>query len=132
MLKKITPHIISNKECLPIIEGGKGVGVTNGITAGHFAKSGAVGTFSGVNADYYDENGNLVPVIYRGRTRSERHRELIDYGINGGIAQAKIANDISGGNGRIHINVLWEMGGAEEILHGILSKANKLIIWLFN
>ncbi|MFT4718644.1 MAG: nitronate monooxygenase [Rickettsiales bacterium] len=127
MLKKITPRIISNKECLPIIEGGKGVGVTNGITAGHFAKSGAVGTFSGVNADYYDENGNLVPVVYRGRTRSERHRELIDYGINGGIAQAKIANDISGGNGRIHINVLWEMGGAEEILHGILSKANKLI-----
>lgn len=127
MLKKISPYIISNKECLPIIEGGKGIGVTNGVTAGNFAKSGAVGTFSGVNADYYDENGNLVPVIYHGKTRKERHQELINYGINGGVAQAKIANDISAGNGRIHINVLWEMGGAEEILHGILAKANKLI-----
>ncbi|MDA7705307.1 nitronate monooxygenase [Rickettsiales bacterium] len=127
MLNKIKSHIISGKECLPIIEGGKGIGVTNGITAGNFAKSGAVGTFSGVNADYYDENGNLVPVIYRGKTRKERHQELIDYGINGGVAQARIANDISAGNGRIHINVLWEMGGAEEILHGILKKAGNLI-----
>ena len=109
MLKKIKSYTISGKECLPIIEGGKGIGVTNGITAGHFAKAGAVGTFSGVNADYYDENGKLVPVIYRGKTRTERHKELIDYGINGGIAQAKIAHDISGGNGKIHMNILWEI-----------------------
>ncbi len=61
------------------------------------------------------------------KTRKEKHQELIDYGINGGIAQAKIAHDISAGKGRIHMNVLWEMGGAEEILHGVLSKANKLI-----
>ena len=127
MLNKIKSHIISGKESLPIIEGGKGIGITNGITAGNFAKSGAIGTFSGVNADYYDENGKLVPVIYRGKTRAHRHKELIDYGINGGISQAKIANDISGGNGRIHINVLWEMGGAEAILHGILEKASNLI-----
>lgn len=127
MLKKIKSYTISGKECLPIIEGGKGIGVTNGVTAGHFAKAGAVGTFSGVNADYYDENGKLVPVIYHGKTRTERHQELIDYGINGGIAQAKIAHDISGGNGKIHMNVLWEMGGAEAILHGILSKASNLI-----
>ena len=127
MLKQIKYYILSNQECLPIIEGGKGIGITNGITAGNFAKAGAVGTFSGVNADYYDENGNLVPVIYNGKTRKEKHQELIDYGINGGIAQAKIAHDISAGKGRIHMNVLWEMGGAEEILHGVLSKANKLI-----
>ena len=56
MLKKIKSLSISGLECLPIVEGGKGVGITNGITAGHFAKAGAVGTFSGVNADYIDEN----------------------------------------------------------------------------
>ncbi|MDA0901840.1 MAG: nitronate monooxygenase [Proteobacteria bacterium] len=112
---------------MPIIEGGKGIGVTNGITAGHFAKAGAVGTFSGVNADYYDENGNVVPVIYRGKTRRERHEELIEYGINGGIAQAKIAHDISGGNGRVHMNILWEMGGAERIMNGVLERTKGLV-----
>ena len=113
--------------CLPIIEGGKGIGVTDGITAGQFAKAGAVGTFSGVNADYYDENGNLVPVIYKGITRRERHEELITQAIAGGIAQAKIAHNISEGNGRIHMNILWEMGGAERILRGVLEGTKGLI-----
>jgi hypothetical protein len=116
MKKEIKSLKISGKMCLPIIEGGKGIGVTDGITAGNFAKAGAVGTFSGVNADYYDENGKVVTVEYVGKTRRERHQELIAHGIAGGIAQAKIANEIAGGKGRIHINVLWEMGGAEEIL----------------
>ncbi len=106
---------------------GKGIGVTDGNTAGHFAKAGAVGTFSGVNADYYDENGNVVPVIYNGKTRRERHEELVTQGIAGGIAQARIANDISGGNGRVHMNILWEMGGAERILRGVLDGAKGLI-----
>lgn len=127
MLKSIKNYKISGAECLPIIEGGKGIGITTGITAGEFAKAGAVGTFSGVNADYYDENGKLVPVIYRGKTRKDRHEELINYGIQGGIAQARIAHDLSGGNGRIHMNVLWEMGGAERILHGVLDGAKGLI-----
>ena len=127
LVDKIKSLKLSNLNCLPIIEGGKGIGVTNGITAGHFAKKGAVGTFSGVNADYYDEKGNVVEVIYRGKTRRERHEELINYGINGGIAQAKIARDIAGSQGRIHVNVLWEMGGAERILHGILDGAKGLI-----
>lgn len=127
MLKIIKSQKISNRTCLPIIEGGKGIGVTNGITAGHFAKAGAAGTFSGVNADYYDEKGNIVPVIYRGKTRKDRHEELVEYGINGGIAQARIAHDLSGGNGAVHMNVLWEMGGAERILHGVLEGAKGLI-----
>ena len=127
MFNKLKTLLIAGKEVLPIIEGGKGIGITNGITAGNFAKSNAIGTFSGVNADYYDENGKLVPVIYRGKTRLDRHRELIEYGVNGGIAQARIARDIAGKNGLININVLWEMGGAEDILHGILSKTKGLI-----
>ena len=64
----------------------------------------------------YDENGDVIPQIYHGKTRGERHRELIQYGIDGGVRQVKDAHDIAGGNGRIHINVLWEMGGAEPVL----------------
>lgn len=127
MLKKIKSLSISGVNCLPIIEGGKGVGITTGQTAGYFAKAGAVGTFSGVNADYIDENGKFVPLKYKTHTRREKHEELIDYSIKGGIAQAKIACDIAGKSGRIHINVLWEMGGAEKVLHGILEGAKDLI-----
>ncbi|MBL0318059.1 MAG: nitronate monooxygenase [Alphaproteobacteria bacterium] len=126
-LEGLDSVIISGKEVLPIIEGGKGIGATNGVSAGAFAKAGAVGTFSGVNPDSYDADGNPSPVVYRGTTRKERHDELIAMGIQGGITQAKIAHDMSGGNGRIHINVLWEMGGVEPILHGVLQGAKGLI-----
>ena len=88
MLKSIKSYNISGADCLPIIEGGKGVGVTTGVTAGHFAKAGAVGTFSGVNADYIDENGNFIPLVYKTHTRRERHEELIIDSIRGGISQA--------------------------------------------
>jgi NAD(P)H-dependent flavin oxidoreductase YrpB (nitropropane dioxygenase family) len=119
--------IISGREVLPLVEGGKGIAVSNGESSGAWAAAGGVGTFSGVNADMYDENGNRIPVVYHGKTRSDRHRELIAYGIRGGIAQARIAHDMAGGKGRLHMNVLWEMGGAEEILHGVLDGARGLI-----
>lgn len=127
MTFKLEPILIGGKEVQPIIEGGKGIGVSNGITAGAFAATNSIGTFSGVNADYYDEHGKLVPVHYYGKTRRERHEELIECGIKGGIAQARIAKDIAGKNGRINMNVLWEMGGAERILEGILSNTKGLI-----
>lgn len=127
MLNSIKSFDISGKNCLPIVEGGKGVGITTGVTAGHFAKAGAVGTFSGVNADYIDENGKFIPLTYNTKTRREKHEELIEYSIKGGISQARIAHDISANNGRIHMNVLWEMGGAEKILHGILDGTKGLI-----
>jgi nitronate monooxygenase len=125
--KSIRPIMISGKECYPIIEGGKGVGVSNGRTAGSFARAGCIGTFSGVNAESYDMDGNPIPIVYHGTTRRERHEELIAMGIRGGIDQAKIAHEISGGNGRIHMNVLWEMGGAEAVLRGVLEGAKGLI-----
>lgn len=127
LIDKIKSYQVSGKNCLPIIEGGKGVGITTGVTAGHFAKAGAVGTFSGVNADYIDENGKFIPLTYKTNTRVQKHQELIDYSIKGGISQARIANDIAGNNGRIHMNILWEMGGAEKVLHGILDGAKGLV-----
>ncbi len=109
------------------MEGGKGIAVSNGESSGAWAATGGVGTFSGVNADSYDENGKLIPVIYQGRTRRDRHEELLAYAIQGGIAQARIAHDMAGGEGRIHMNVLWEMAGAERVLDGVLTGARGLI-----
>ncbi len=126
-LDKLKPVILSGKEVYPIVEGGKGIGATCGQSSGAFAAASAVGTFSGVNADSYDEHGHRLPQIYYGKTRRERHEELIAFGILGGVTQARIAHEIAGKEGRIHMNILWEMGGAEDILHGILQGAKGLI-----
>jgi NAD(P)H-dependent flavin oxidoreductase YrpB (nitropropane dioxygenase family) len=114
-------------DVLPIIEGGKGVSVSNGISAGNWAAAGGVGTFSAVNADSYDENGRAIPQTYRGRTRRERHEELIAYAIKGGIAQARRAWEAASGKGRIHANILWEMGAAERVITGVLEQAKGII-----
>ncbi len=125
--EKLKSVMLSGKECLPIIEGGKGVAVSNGATSGAFAAAGAVGTFSGVNPDRYDADGNVILNTYTGKTRRERHEELITMGIEGGIAQAQIAHEASNGEGRIHVNILWEMGGAQAVLEGILEGAKGLV-----
>ncbi|MEN8236855.1 MAG: nitronate monooxygenase [Pseudomonadota bacterium] len=118
---------MSGEEVLPLVEGGKGIAISNGESAGAWAAAGGVGTFSAVNADTYDENGNVIPMLYHSRTRSERHRELIEYSIKGGITQAQIAHETAGGQGRLHMNVLWEMAAVEEILHGVLEKAKDIV-----
>ncbi len=112
---------------MPLVEGGKGVAVSNGLTAGSWAKAGGVGTFSCVNPDSYEADGTPIPQIYHGKTRSDRFEELKTYAIQGGIEQARIAHETAGGNGRIHMNVLWEAGGTEPILHGVLSEVKDLV-----
>jgi NAD(P)H-dependent flavin oxidoreductase YrpB (nitropropane dioxygenase family) len=126
-LKAINPIRMGGVEVLPLVEGGKGVAVSNGATSGGWASGGGVGTFSAVNADSYDAEGRVIRQIYHGRTRRERHEELVAYGIAGGIAQAREAHERSGGVGRIHTNILWEMGGAERVARGILEGAKGLI-----
>jgi len=126
-LRGLQPLLLSGREALPLVEGGKGVAVTTGECSGAWAATGAVATISGVNADSLDENGRIVPQVYHGKTRRERHVELIQHGIKGGIAQARIAHERSNGQGRLHMNVLWEMGGCEDILKGVLEGARGLI-----
>ncbi len=118
---------MSGAEVLPLVEGGKGVSATNGVSAGAWARAGGVGTFSGVNADSFTPNGELIPQTYWGKTRQERHEELVAHGVRGAIHQARVAHETAGGAGRIHINVLWEMGGAERVLEGVLEGAKGLI-----
>jgi NAD(P)H-dependent flavin oxidoreductase YrpB (nitropropane dioxygenase family) len=126
-VRPLNPLVISGREVLPLVEGGKGISVSNGESSGPWAACGGVGTFSGVNADSFDQNGTLIPQIYHGRTRRERHEELVAYAIRGGIYQAQVAHEIAGGQGRIHMNVLWEMAASERVLHGVLEGAKGLI-----
>ncbi len=126
-VKALKPLVISGREVLPLIEGGKGVAVSNGLSSGAWAAAGGVGTFSGVNPDLYDADGKRIPYVYKSKVRRERQQELIAQSIRGGIAQARIAHETANGEGRLHVNVLWEMGGAEEVLHGLLEGAKGLI-----
>lgn len=126
-MKTLKPIIISGKEVFPLIEGGKGINASDGRSSGAWAHENCVGTFSGVSPDYYDSLGNVILEKYFKKDRKERHNEMIEQSIKGGIAQAQVAHEISGGNGRIHMNMLWELGGSEQILTGVLEKAKGLI-----
>jgi len=118
---------MSGREVLPLIEGGKGISATNGASSGAWAAAGGIGTVSAVNADSYDANGGLVRAAYKGKTRTERHEELVAFGIAGGIAQVRKAHEIASGRGALHLNILWEMGGAERVLEGVLEGTKGLL-----
>ncbi|NKB45353.1 MAG: nitronate monooxygenase [Alphaproteobacteria bacterium] len=126
-MKTLNPFMISGAEALPLIEGGKGVAVSTGMSSGAWAGAGGIGTFSGVNADSFKDDGTILPQTYSGRTRKDRHEELVKYAIDGGIAQAQIAHEMRNGEGRLHVNILWEMGGAERVLHGIMEKCRGMV-----
>jgi len=118
---------LGGKEVLPLIEGGKGVAISTGASSGPWAAAGGVGTISAVIADYYDEHGNVVPHEYHGKSRRDRHEEMIDFSIKGTIDQVRKAWELSKGEGLININMLWELGGSQNILHGVLEKAKDMI-----
>ena len=127
MFKGLKPIQYAGREVWPLIEGGKGVSATNHASSGAWAAAGGIGTVSAVNADSYDENGDVIPQIYHGKTRGDRHEELIKYAIEGAVTQVKKAFEISNGKGAVNINVLWEMGGAQQILHGVLERTKGMV-----
>lgn len=124
---KLNPIMISGKEVLPLIEGGKGINASNGFSSGAWAKENCVGTFSGVSPDFYDDKGNTVIEKFYKKSRTDRHEEMVQYAIQGGIAQAQVAHEISNGNGRIHMNMLWELADSQRILAEVLEKTKGLI-----
>jgi len=125
--KGLKPIVYGGREVWPLVEGGKGVAATNHMSSGAWAAAGGIGTVSAVNADSYDAEGKIVPQIYNALTRKERHEELIRYAIDGAVEQVQRAYDIAGGNGAININVLWEMGGAQPVLEGVLEKTRGMV-----
>lgn len=126
-MKTLNPILISGKEVLPLIEGGKGINGSDGHSSGAWAHENCVGTFSGVSPDYYDNNGNVIFERYFKKDRPSRHEEMVEQSIKGCLAQAQIAHEVSGGKGRIHLNMLWELAGSQQILNGVLEKAKGLI-----
>jgi hypothetical protein len=127
MFSGLKPITYCGREVWPLIEGGKGVSATNHTSSGAWAAAGGIGTVSAVNADSFDPTGKIIPQVYAARTRAERHQELIRYAIDGAVEQVRRAYDIAGGKGAININVLWEMGGAQQILDAVLERTKGLV-----
>ena len=127
MFKGLKPIMYGGREVWPLVEGGKGVAATNHASAGAWAAAGGIGTVSAVNADSYDAEGKIIPQVYNALTRRERHEELIQYAIEGAVQQVQKAWEIAGGKGAININVLWEMGGAQRVLQGVLERTKGLV-----
>jgi NAD(P)H-dependent flavin oxidoreductase YrpB (nitropropane dioxygenase family) len=127
MFQGLSPIQYRGREVWPLVEGGKGVSATNHASAGAWAAAGGIGTVSAVNADSYDPTGKIIPQVYEAKTRLERHQQLIQYAIDGAVEQVRRAYDIASGKGAININVLWEMGGAQEILHGVLERTKGMV-----
>ena len=126
-MKTLNPIFISGKEVIPLVEGGKGINGSDGRSSGAWAHENCVGTFSGVSPDFYDDKGNVVTEFFTKKLRPERHEEMVQSAIKGGIAQAQIAHEVSGGLGRIHMNMLWEMADSQRILEAVLEKAKGMI-----
>jgi nitronate monooxygenase len=125
--KGLQPIRYGGREVWPLVEGGKGVSATNHMSSGAWAAAGGIGTVSAVNADSYDAEGKIVPQVYDQLTRKERHEQLIRYAIDGAVEQVRRAHEMSNAQGAININVLWEMGGAQPILEGVLEQTKGLI-----
>jgi nitronate monooxygenase len=126
-MKAINTIRLGGVEVLPLVEGGKGISISNGISSGNWAATGGIGTFSAVNADSFDSVGNRIKQVYFGRTRVQRHEELVAYAIKGALTQARRAYEVASGKGRIHANILWEMGAAERIITEVLEQAKGIV-----
>ncbi len=131
-MKALNAISIGGREFLPLVEGGKGVSATNHRSSGAWAAAGGLGTISAVNADSYDEDGRVIPQVYHARTRAGRHEELVAYAIEGAVQQVRrafdmAADELRAGRGALNINILWEMGGAQRVLEGVLQRTRGLL-----
>lgn len=126
-MKELQKINLSGALVYPLVEGGKGINGTDGKSSGAWAKEGGVGTISMVSPTAVDAQNKIIPELFHEKLREKRHREMVEYAVKGGISQARIAHDIAGGNGRIHINMLWEMADSQEVITRVLEGAKGLI-----
>jgi NAD(P)H-dependent flavin oxidoreductase YrpB (nitropropane dioxygenase family) len=116
------PVFIDGAWIRPFIQGGKGVGATNGLSAGAWAAENAGGTIAAIGAAIgYDKKGREVPYTYESKTRHGRFEEMLSLSIKGCLLQVGIASEASNGMGRIRINFLKMAGGSMRIMREVLE-----------
>jgi nitronate monooxygenase len=94
------PLRIRDKSCLPIVQGGMGVGISASRLAGNVARLGAVGTISSV--DLRRHHPDLMA-----QTEHSRDKDLINRLNNVALdREIKRAKQLAQGNGMIAVNVM--------------------------
>ncbi|MDQ9171209.1 nitronate monooxygenase family protein [Oxalobacteraceae bacterium R-40] len=101
MQKIFYPQLrIRNKSCLPIVQGGMGVGVSASRLAGNVARLGAVGAISSV--DLRRHHPDLME-----KTVRSRDKDLINQINNVALdREIKRAKELSQGNGMVAVNIM--------------------------
>ncbi len=124
LIEKLSkPVFIDGAWIRPLIQGGKGVGATNGKTAGAWAAENAGGTIAAIGAAVgYGENGREVPYSYESKTRHGRFEEMLSMSVKGCQLQVETAYKASNGKGRVRINFLKMAGGSMRIMRQVLEK----------
>jgi nitronate monooxygenase len=105
MQKTFYPQLrIRNKSCLPIVQGGMGVGVSASRLAGTVARLGAVGTISSV--DLRRHHPDLMEQTGRLRNK-ETDKDLINrVNLIALEREIKRAKQLSQGNGMVAVNIM--------------------------
>ena len=116
LLKALKPLLISGCEVLPLVEGGKGISVSNGETSGGWARPAGSArsppsTPTASRTGHAASRRSITAAPGASGTRSWSPTRIA-----GALAQARRAYELAGGMGRIHANILWEMGAAERII----------------
>ena len=123
MIKTIFPPLhIRDRELLPVVQGGMGVGVSAHRLAGAVAKEGAVGTIAGVDLR------RLHPDIM------QRLRKCRDPRVHGAAnvealdREIHLAREIAGRDGFIAVNVMRALSNyAELVIQACKSGANAIV-----
>lgn len=116
------PVFIDGAWIRPLIQGGKGVGATNGVSAGAWAAENAAGTIAAIGAAIgYDENNREIPYSYDAKTRHGRFEEMLSMSVKGCQLQVEIAHNACNGKGRIRVNFLKMAGGSMRIMREVLT-----------
>ncbi len=120
--KLTQPVFIDGAWIRPLIQGGKGVGATNGASAGAWAAENAAGTIAAIGAAIgYDKNGREIPYSYTSKTRHGRFEEMLELSIKGCLLQVDTAHAARKDQGRVRINFLKMAGGSTRVMRDVLS-----------
>ena len=123
LIEKLSqPVFIDGAWIRPLIQGGKGVGATNGVSAGAWAAENAAGTIAAIGAAIgYDQDGREVPYSYGSKTRHGRFEEMLSLSVKGCQLQVEVAHNACNGKGRIRINFLKMAGGSVRVMREVLA-----------
>ena len=65
-MKALNPILLSGKEVLPLVEGGKGVAITNGASSGAWAAAGGNGGIDDIAPGAYDIRAGVDTLVRAG------------------------------------------------------------------